>query len=140
VGRLLTVEIECGETTCAAEPGRMCPKFFFDRYDALTCELEYRCSALNEPLVRITADEFGDGTQIQRLPACLAAESSDPAGKLLDALLATGDCPDFVGITAHGCSDRLAGTCPAEDTEAGTPECIAVCRACWDKWLKGELK
>lgn len=138
----LNIEIECGETTCAAEPGKFCQYLQTWRAQAV-CALFPSLQKPGGQLVGGWADRdmhtelVSTSLGVQRCPACIAAET-DPAEKLIEALSADGNCPDFLGIAE--CADRAAGECPAADVQRDTPECKAVTRACWDKWAKGELK
>jgi hypothetical protein len=141
--RRLAVEIECGETTCTAQNGKLC-KYLITWHAQAVCA---KFPSLRKPggqrvggwEERECFTELQSSTGgVQRCQACLDAEKADPAGKIIEAMVGVGACPDFLGMAA--CPERVSEQCPAEEMRFGTPKTTAAIRACWEKWLKGELK
>ena len=66
--RQLKIAIECGDKTCASEPGKLCGQVYTARFGT-----EWRCQMFGKEL----RDEAGgqEGA-LRRLPECLAAEGS----------------------------------------------------------------
>ena len=63
-----TIQFECGETTCASEPGKFCR---FLRTEL--CGTKWMCNAFEEPL----REDLEDGW-LQRCSQCLAECKGEP--------------------------------------------------------------
>lgn len=72
--RALNLEIECGEITCASEPGKFCRFLTTRRFGTVHfCRLWYDQDEKGRPLPLDTVDGSPEGW-LKRRPECLAAE------------------------------------------------------------------
>jgi len=68
--RKLTIEIECGDMTCAAEPGKFCKYLGSRRFGVVPV-----CSLFPDAkTAKVHTDLHDFDGWVQRCPACLAAE------------------------------------------------------------------
>lgn len=66
--RVLTIEIDCGATTCASKPGKFCPWVETSNFGQ-----RWHCGLFRRQELR---DENGGQTGwLRRLPECLASEN-----------------------------------------------------------------
>ena len=65
--KILCIPIECGEKTCASEPGKFCPQMTISKFGK-----DYSCHLFEKRLKG--PSEAPIAGWLQRLPECLAAE------------------------------------------------------------------